>query len=100
MVGIYLSIWVRRALLKQIRGVQVTSVGTGIMGYLGNKGDPTMTGCHHIGRHSPLRLLSSKTAPILHCLRLDEATASGSYMMIRLAAVCGLCVHTSPDQHD
>lgn len=38
MVGIYLSIWVRRALLKQIRGVQVTSIGTGIMGYLGNKG--------------------------------------------------------------
>ena len=38
MVGIYLSIWVRRALLRQIRGVQVTTVGTGIMGYLGNKG--------------------------------------------------------------
>jgi hypothetical protein len=40
MVGIYLSIWVRRALLRQIRGVQVTTIGTGIMGYLGNKGTP------------------------------------------------------------
>ena len=38
MVGIYLSVWVRRPMLQHIRGVQVTSIGTGIMGYLGNKG--------------------------------------------------------------
>lgn len=38
MVGVYLSVWVRKSLLPAIRGVQVTSVGTGIMGYLGNKG--------------------------------------------------------------
>ncbi len=38
MVGVYLSVWVRAALLPAVRGVQVTSVGTGIMGYLGNKG--------------------------------------------------------------
>ena len=38
MVGVYLSIWVKRALLRHVRGVQVTTVGTGIMGYLGNKG--------------------------------------------------------------
>ena len=38
MVGVYVSLWVRRALLKHIRGVQVTSIGTGVMGYLGNKG--------------------------------------------------------------
>lgn len=40
MVGVYLSVWVRKSLLPAIRGVQVTSVGTGIMGYLGNKGAP------------------------------------------------------------
>ena len=39
MVGVYLSVWVRAALLPAVRGVQVTSVGTGIMGYLGNKGE-------------------------------------------------------------
>ncbi len=38
MVGVYLSVWVRKSLLHAVRGVQVTSVGTGIMGYLGNKG--------------------------------------------------------------
>lgn len=38
MVGIYLSVWVRRSLLLHIRGVQVTCIGTGGFGYLGNKG--------------------------------------------------------------
>jgi hypothetical protein len=38
MVGVYMSVWVRAGLLPHIRGVQATSVGTGIMGYLGNKG--------------------------------------------------------------
>ena len=38
MVGVYLSVWVRRGVLLHVRGVQVTSVGTGMMGYLGNKG--------------------------------------------------------------
>ena len=38
MVGVYLSIWVRRALLPHVHGIQVTSIGTGVLGYLGNKG--------------------------------------------------------------
>ena len=38
MVGLYLSVWVRSEMLPYIRGVQVTSVGTGVMGYFGNKG--------------------------------------------------------------
>ena len=38
MVGVYLSIWVRQALLPHVHGTQVTSVGTGVLGYLGNKG--------------------------------------------------------------
>ena len=40
MVGVYLSLWVRRRLLPAVRGVQVTAVGTGVLGYLGNKGAP------------------------------------------------------------
>lgn len=42
MVGLYLSVWVSKAMLASIRGVQVTSVGTGVMGYLGNKGQSTV----------------------------------------------------------
>ena len=38
MVGVYLAVWVKQALLKHIRGVQTVTVGTGMMGYLGNKG--------------------------------------------------------------
>lgn len=43
MVGLYLSVWVKRGLVPAIRGVQVTSVGTGVLGYLGNKGSVTLT---------------------------------------------------------
>ncbi|KAG2495021.1 hypothetical protein HYH03_006953 [Edaphochlamys debaryana] len=38
LVGVYLSVWVRRALLHAVHGVQVTTVATGFGGYLGNKG--------------------------------------------------------------
>ncbi|XP_018684202.2 type I inositol polyphosphate 5-phosphatase 1-like [Musa acuminata AAA Group] len=38
MVGIYLSLWVRRSLRKHIRNLKVSTVGVGVMGYIGNKG--------------------------------------------------------------
>eukprot|EP00198_Chlamydomonas_reinhardtii_P003161 XP_001692497.1 inositol polyphosphate phosphatase-like protein [Chlamydomonas reinhardtii] len=38
LVGVYLSVWVRRSLLSAVHGVQVTTVATGFGGYLGNKG--------------------------------------------------------------
>ncbi|KAK9134402.1 hypothetical protein Syun_013732 [Stephania yunnanensis] len=38
MVGIFLSIWVRRSLRKHIQNVRVSTVGVGAMGYIGNKG--------------------------------------------------------------
>ncbi|KAK9110557.1 hypothetical protein Sjap_018617 [Stephania japonica] len=38
MVGIFLSIWVRRSLRKHIKNVRVSTVGVGAMGYIGNKG--------------------------------------------------------------
>lgn len=38
MVGIFLSVWVHRSLRKHIHNLKVSSVGVGIMGYLGNKG--------------------------------------------------------------
>ncbi|KAH9735749.1 Type I inositol polyphosphate 5-phosphatase 8 [Citrus sinensis] len=39
MVGIFLCIWVRADLYKHISNLKVSSVGRGIMGYLGNKHD-------------------------------------------------------------
>lgn len=37
MVGVFLTIWVRRSLRKHIRNLCVSTVGVGIMGYIGNK---------------------------------------------------------------
>jgi len=38
LVGMYISIWVKVNMLPHIRGVQTASVGTGVLGLLGNKG--------------------------------------------------------------
>lgn len=37
MVGIFLTIWVRRSLRRHIQNVNVSTVGVGVMGYIGNK---------------------------------------------------------------
>ena len=37
MVGIFITIWVRRSLRKHIQNLKVSTVGVGIMGYIGNK---------------------------------------------------------------
>lgn len=38
MVGIFITIWVRRSLRRHIQHVKVSTVGVGVMGYIGNKG--------------------------------------------------------------
>ncbi|KAI4352774.1 hypothetical protein L6164_006994 [Bauhinia variegata] len=38
MVGIFITVWVRRSLRKHIQNLKVSTVGVGIMGYIGNKG--------------------------------------------------------------
>ncbi|CAI9260320.1 unnamed protein product [Lactuca saligna] len=38
MVGIYLSVWVRKRLRRHIKNIIVTPIGIGLMGYMGNKG--------------------------------------------------------------
>ncbi|XP_050231877.1 type I inositol polyphosphate 5-phosphatase 2 [Mercurialis annua] len=38
MVGIYVSIWVRKRLRRHINNLKVSPVGVGLMGYMGNKG--------------------------------------------------------------
>ncbi|OIV98816.1 hypothetical protein TanjilG_25062 [Lupinus angustifolius] len=37
MVGIFITVWVRRSLRKHIQNLKVSTVGIGIMGYIGNK---------------------------------------------------------------
>ncbi|XP_051139846.1 type IV inositol polyphosphate 5-phosphatase 3-like isoform X2 [Andrographis paniculata] len=38
MVGIFLTIWVRRNLRRHIQNLSVSTVGVGVLGYIGNKG--------------------------------------------------------------
>lgn len=37
MVGIFITVWVRRSLRKHIQNLNVSTVGVGVMGYIGNK---------------------------------------------------------------
>ncbi|GAA0174949.1 phosphatase [Lithospermum erythrorhizon] len=43
MVGIYVSIWVRKRLRRCINNLEVSPVGVGLMGYLGNKGSVSVS---------------------------------------------------------
>ncbi|OMO77202.1 Inositol polyphosphate-related phosphatase [Corchorus capsularis] len=43
MVGIYISIWVRKRLRNHINNVEVSPVGVGLMGYMGNKGSVSVS---------------------------------------------------------
>ncbi|GAB4833752.1 hypothetical protein Ancab_032001 [Ancistrocladus abbreviatus] len=43
MVGIFLCVWVRADLCKHVSNLKVSCVGTGIMGYLGNKGSTSIS---------------------------------------------------------
>ncbi|XP_019057277.1 PREDICTED: type I inositol polyphosphate 5-phosphatase 1 isoform X2 [Tarenaya hassleriana] len=43
MVGLFLTIWVRRSLRKHIRNLSVSTVGVGVMGYIGNKGSVSVS---------------------------------------------------------
>ncbi|XP_047977234.1 type IV inositol polyphosphate 5-phosphatase 3-like [Salvia hispanica] len=38
MVGVFITVWVRRSLRRYIQNVNVSAVGVGVMGYIGNKG--------------------------------------------------------------
>ncbi|EPS63241.1 hypothetical protein M569_11545, partial [Genlisea aurea] len=38
MVGVFITIWVCRSLRRYIRNLRVSTVGVGVMGYIGNKG--------------------------------------------------------------
>ncbi|KAA8525922.1 hypothetical protein F0562_007978 [Nyssa sinensis] len=43
MVGIYVSVWVRRRLRRHINNLKVSPIGVGLMGYMGNKGSVSVS---------------------------------------------------------
>ena len=40
MVGIFISVWVRATLKRRLRHLNISSVGCGVMGFMGNKVNP------------------------------------------------------------
>ncbi|XVF52407.1 hypothetical protein PTKIN_Ptkin05aG0015900 [Pterospermum kingtungense] len=43
MVGIYISVWVRKRLRRHVNNLKVSPVGIGLMGYMGNKGSVSVS---------------------------------------------------------
>ncbi|XP_022718066.1 type I inositol polyphosphate 5-phosphatase 2-like isoform X3 [Durio zibethinus] len=43
MVGIYISVWVRKRLRRHVNNLKVSPVGVGLMGYMGNKGSVSVS---------------------------------------------------------
>ncbi|KAI5444108.1 type IV inositol polyphosphate 5-phosphatase 3 isoform X4 [Lathyrus oleraceus] len=43
MVGVFITVWVRRSLRKHVHNLKVSTVGVGIMGYIGNKGSVSVS---------------------------------------------------------
>ncbi|KAK9740798.1 hypothetical protein RND81_03G061100 [Saponaria officinalis] len=43
MIGIFLTVWVRKNLRKHIQNLKVSTVGVGVMGYIGNKGSVSVS---------------------------------------------------------
>jgi hypothetical protein len=48
MVGIYVSVWVSRKLRRHVNNLEVSPVGVGLLGYMGNKVILSPTGCAFI----------------------------------------------------
>lgn len=47
MVGIFVTVWVRSQLWRHVHNVKVSTVGLGLMHYLGNKGSISVSMCLH-----------------------------------------------------
>uniref|UniRef100_A0A0E0L514 Inositol polyphosphate-related phosphatase domain-containing protein n=1 Tax=Oryza punctata TaxID=4537 RepID=A0A0E0L514_ORYPU len=102
MVGIYLSIWVRRDLRKHIQNLRVSTVGVGAMGYMGNKASINF---------NPLLLLFSSTAVKTFTNHLIKKShrkslvhrAHGSIsvsMSIHQTQFCFVCCHLTSGEKD
>ncbi|VVB11694.1 unnamed protein product [Arabis nemorensis] len=96
MVGVFLTIWVRRRLRKHISNLCVSTVGVGIMGYIGNKGSVSVSMsiyqtpfcflCTHLSsgekdedyrkRNDDVREIHRRTQFLPHSLNVNGVTRS------------------------
>lgn len=65
MVGVHMCVWVRKEVRKHVRSVQVSAVGVGLLGVLGNKGSVSVS------------LLLHETTLCFVCSHLTSGDADG-----------------------
>ncbi|XP_040957147.1 type I inositol polyphosphate 5-phosphatase 2 isoform X1 [Gossypium hirsutum] len=80
MVGIYVSVWVRKRLRKHVNNLKVSPVGVGLMGYMGNK----------VPLHaSPyFNVLQSVVGFMAFCFLQGSVSVSMTLFQSRLCFVC------------
>uniref|UniRef100_J3KX23 Inositol polyphosphate-related phosphatase domain-containing protein n=2 Tax=Oryza brachyantha TaxID=4533 RepID=J3KX23_ORYBR len=87
MVGIFLTVWVRRGLRRCVHNVRVSTVGVGAMGYIGNKGSVSVSMsiyqtmfcfvCTHLAAGEKAGDLHKRNADVQEIHRRTHFTAPG-----------------------
>ncbi|CAO2193955.1 unnamed protein product [Urochloa humidicola] len=93
MVGVFLTVWVRRGLRKCVQNLRVSTVGVGAMGYIGNKGAVSVSMsvyqtmfcfvCCHLAAGEKPGDAHKRNADVLEIRRRTRFLALGDQQLLR-----------------
>jgi hypothetical protein len=93
MVGIFLTVWVKRGLRKCVQNLKVSTVGVGAMGYIGNKGAVSVSMsiyqtmfcfvCCHLAAGEKPGDVHKRNADVLEIHRRTHFPAPGDQQQLR-----------------
>ncbi|CAO2199293.1 unnamed protein product [Urochloa humidicola] len=93
MVGVFLTVWVRRGLRKCVQNLRVSTVGVGAMGYIGNKGAVSVSMsvyqtmfcfvCCHLAAGEKPGDAHKRNADVLEIHRRTRFLAPGDQQLLR-----------------
>ncbi|CAL4952011.1 unnamed protein product [Urochloa decumbens] len=93
MVGVFLTVWVRRGLRKCVQNLRVSTVGVGAMGYIGNKGAVSVSMsvyqtmfcfvCCHLAAGEKPGDAHKRNADVLEIRRRTRFLAPGDQQLLR-----------------
>ncbi|CAO2174868.1 unnamed protein product [Urochloa humidicola] len=93
MVGVFLTVWVRRGLRKCVQNLRVSTVGVGAMGYIGNKGAVSVSMsvyqtmfcfvCCHLAAGEKPGDAHKRNADVLEIRRRTRFVAPGDQQLLR-----------------
>jgi hypothetical protein len=87
LVGLYLSVWARKHVARNMRGIQATSAATGWGGYLGNKGAVAVR----------LRMYDAPLCVVCSHLPSGDAKGDEQRRNSDVADIMRRCVFENPD---